>query len=205
VDQILDSDLIPYSGSGFEFETCSSGNAALGAMSGGEIADMDVEKSLSVHGLQETITYLHKIEMGVLRDFEYIEFRTCREGCLGGVLTAVDPYIARRNVQKMIGVFGVGRRLPRDTILRLYEKGRFRTDQNTQALTRLFGARRPALSLEEAQKIETILDLIEGRDCGACGSPDCLTFAEDVVRGNAALSDCIWLQARRQREALDPA
>jgi len=205
VDQILDSDLIPYSGSGFEFETCSSGNAALGAMSGGEIADMDVEKSLSVHGLQETITYLHKIEMGVLRDFEYIEFRTCREGCLGGVLTAVDPYIARRNVQKMIGVFGVGRRLPRDTILRLYEKGRFRTDQNTQALTRLFGARRPALSLEEAQKIETILDLIEGRDCGACGSPDCLTFAEDVVRGNAALSDCIWLQARRQKEALDPA
>jgi ferredoxin len=205
VDQILDSDLIPYSGSGFEFETCSSGNAALGAMSGGEIADMDVEKSLSVHGLQETITYLHKIEMGVLRDFEYIEFRTCREGCLGGVLTAVDPYIARRNVQKMIGVFGVGRRLPRDTILRLYEKGRFRTDQNTQELTRLFGARRPALSLEEAQKIETILDLIEGRDCGACGSPDCLTFAEDVVRGNAALSDCIWLQARRQKEAHDPA
>jgi ferredoxin len=205
VDQILDSDLIPYSGSGFEFEACSSGNAALGAMSGGEIADMDVEKSLSVHGLQETITYLHKIEMGVLRDFEYIEFRTCREGCLGGVLTAVDPYIARRNVQKMIGVFGVGRRLPRDTILRLYEKGRFRTDQNTQELTRLFGARRPALSLEEAQKIETILDLIEGRDCGACGSPDCLTFAEDVVRGNAALSDCIWLQARRQKEALDSA
>jgi ferredoxin len=205
VDQILDSDLIPYSGSGFEFETCSSGNAALGAMSGGEIADMDVEKSLSVHGLQETITYLHKIEMGVLRDFEYIEFRTCREGCLGGVLTAVDPYIARRNVQKMIGVFGVGRRLPRDTILRLYEKGRFRTDQNTQELTRLFGARRPALSLEEAQKIEAILDLIEGRDCGACGSPDCPTFAEDVVRGNAALGDCIWLQARRQKEALDPA
>jgi ferredoxin len=205
VDQILDSDLIPYSGSGFEFETCSSGNAALGAMSGGEIADMDVEKSLSVHGLQETITYLHKIEMGILRDFEYIEFRTCREGCLGGVLTAVDPYIARRNVQKMIGVFGVGRRLPRDTILRLYEKGRFRTDQNTQELTRLFGARRPALSLEEAQKIEAILDLIEGRDCGACGSPDCPTFAEDVVRGNAALGDCIWLQARRQKEALDPA
>jgi hypothetical protein len=121
------------------------------------------------------------------------------------VLTAVDPYIARRNVQKMIGVFGVGRRLPRDTILRLYEKGRFRTDQNTQELTRLFGARRPALSLEEAQKIEAILDLIEGRDCGACGSPDCPTFAEDVVRGNAALGDCIWLQARRQKEALDPA
>jgi len=57
-------------------------------MSGGEISNMEIEKSLSVHGLQETIAYLHKIEMGVLKDFEYIEFRTCREGCLGGVLTA---------------------------------------------------------------------------------------------------------------------
>jgi Na+-translocating ferredoxin:NAD+ oxidoreductase RNF subunit RnfB len=204
VDQILDSDLIPYSGSGYEFETCSSGNAALGAMSGGEISNMEIEKSLSVHGLQETIAYLHKIEMGVLKDFEYIEFRTCREGCLGGVLTAVDPYIAKRNVQKMIGVFGLGRRLPRDTILRLYEKGRFQPDQNPQVLTRLFGACKPALSLDEAQQIEAILDLIEGRDCGACGSPDCLTFAEDVVRGNAALTDCIWLQARQQKKILTP-
>jgi ferredoxin len=201
VDHILDSDLIPYSGSGYEFETCSSGNAALGAMSGGEISNMDIDKSLSVHGLSETIAYLHKIEIGALNDFEYIEFRTCREGCLGGVLTAVDPYIAKRNVQKMIGVFGLGRRLPRDTILRLYEKGQFQPDAPPQVLTRLFGACKPALSLEEARRIETILTLIAGRDCGACGSPDCQTFAEDVVRGNAALDDCIWLQARRQKKS----
>ena len=109
VDQILNSDMIPFSGRGYEFETCSSGNAALGAMSGGEIANMEMEKTLSVHGLKETIAYLHKIEMGVLKDFEYIEFRTCREGCLGGVLTAVDHYIAKRNVQKMIERFRPGK------------------------------------------------------------------------------------------------
>ncbi len=204
VDQILDSDIIPFSGSGYEFEACSSGNAALGAMSGGEIANMDIEKSLSVHGLKETIAYLHKIEMGALQDFEYIEFRTCREGCLGGVLTAVDPYIAKRNVQKMIGVFGLGRRLPRDTILRLYEKGRFQPQHDPQELTRLFGAFQPALSLEQAQQIEAILEFIAGRDCGACGSPDCRAFAEDVVRGTAALTDCIWLQARRQPDRPAP-
>jgi ferredoxin len=204
VDQILNSDMIPFSGSGYEFETCSSGNAALGAMSGGEIANMEIEKSLSVHGLKETIAYLHKIEMGVLKDFEYIEFRTCREGCLGGVLTAVDPYIAKRNVQKMIGTFGLGRRLPRETILRLYEKGRFQPDHDPRLLTRLFGASKPALSLEEARRIEEVLEVIEGRDCGACGSPDCMSFAEDVVRGNASLTDCIWLHAHKQKTSLTP-
>jgi hypothetical protein len=204
VDRIFDSDTIPFSGSGFEFETCSSGNAALGAMSGGEIANMEMERSLSVHGLEDTVAYLHKIEMGLLKDFEYIEFRTCREGCLGGVLTVVDKYVAKRNVQKMIGVFGLGRRLPRDTILRLYEKGRFQPDHSPQVLTQLFGARKPALSLEEAQRIESILEVIEGRNCGACGSPDCRSFAEDIVRGDASLTDCIWLHARKRNSTLKP-
>ena len=56
------------------------------------------------------------------------------------------------------------------------------------------------MSLEEARRIETVLEVIEGRDCGACGSPDCLTFAEDVVRGNASLTDCIWLHAHKPRK-----
>jgi ferredoxin len=204
VEQILESDMIPFSGRGYEFETCSSGNAALGAMAGGEIANMEIERSLSVHGLEETIAYLHKIEMGSLKDFEYIEFRTCREGCLGGVLTAVDKYVAKRNVQKMIEVFGLGRRLPRETILRLYDKGRFQPEHGPHILTHLFGDRKPALTLEQAQRIEAILRLIEGRDCGACGSPDCRTFAEDVVRGDADLMDCIWLHARQRDEKQPP-
>ena len=144
MEKILTSDKMPFSGPRFEFETCSTGDAALGAMSGGEIANMDIEKSLAVHGLKETVAYLNQIEMGLLKDMEYIEFRTCREGCLGGVLTVVDKYIAKRNVQKMINVFGLGRRLPRDTILRQYEKGRFQLDKSPDVLTQLFGpASRP--------------------------------------------------------------
>jgi Na+-translocating ferredoxin:NAD+ oxidoreductase RNF subunit RnfB len=32
--------------------------------------------------------------------------------------------------------------------------------------------------------------LIHGNDCASCGAPDCRTFAEDVVRGEANLKDC---------------
>ena len=31
-------------------------------------------------------------------------------------------------------------------------------------------------------------------DCGSCGSPTCLAFAEDVIRGEAKLEECIILQ-----------
>ena len=30
-------------------------------------------------------------------------------------------------------------------------------------------------------------------DCGLCGSPNCMAFAEDVVRGEASLTDCVFL------------
>jgi hypothetical protein len=199
VDRILAADTLPFTGSPFEFETCPSGNAALGAMTGGEIAGMDVERTLAVHGLEETVAYLHKIEMGQLNDVEYIECRTCHEGCLGGVLTAVDKYVAKRNVQAMVREYGLGSRLPRETILRLYEKGRFRPDQGPARLTRIFGTRKPPLSLTQLNRIEKLLEIIEGRDCGACGAPDCRALAEDVVRGEAKLEDCIWLYAGSRR------
>jgi hypothetical protein len=201
VEEIKKSDTIPFYQTQFEYETCATGNASLWAMSGGEIEDMDVDKSLAVSGLSETITYLEKIEMGLFQNIEYIEFRTCREGCLGGALTAIDKYLAKSAAQKMVKMFGLGRRLPHENILRLYEKGKFQTERSPSKLINLFGAQKEALSIESLRKIEATLEIIRGTDCAACGAPDCQTFAEDVVRGNASLKDCLWLSARSKNKS----
>ncbi len=204
IDTIL-TDVPPFSETHFEYETCATANAAMVAMSGGEIASMRIEKSMAVHGLRDTIAYLQKIEMGLFQEVEYFEFRTCREGCLGGVLTAVDKYLARSNVQRMLHLHGLGRRVPGNTILRLYDKGRFKPDKSPLTLTRFFGDRKPALSLEQMVRIEKILDTVAGWGCGACGAPDCPTFAEDLVRGEAELSDCQWLHPSRPNRQATPA
>ncbi|MEJ2165128.1 MAG: [Fe-Fe] hydrogenase large subunit C-terminal domain-containing protein, partial [Desulfobacterales bacterium] len=196
IEKIKQSDVIPFDQPRFEYETCATGNASMWAVSGGEIAEMDFDRVLAVSGLQETIAYLQKIEMGLFKDIEYIEFRTCREGCLGGVLTAIDKYLAKSAVQKMVNLFGLGRRLPQDNVLRMYEKGYFQTERSPAKLIELYGAKRKALSIASLQEIEQILELLKGTDCAACGAPDCRTFAEDVVRGSASLKDCIWLSAR---------
>ncbi len=198
VDQIKAANGIPFSQTHFEYETCATGNASMWGMSGGEIADMDIEQSLAVSGMEETIQYLEKIELGLFQDIEYIEFRTCREGCLGGVLTAIDKYLAKGAVQKMIKRFGLGRRLHRENILRMYEKGAFQTEKKPSKLTQLFGARKEALSIDSVQEIEKVMQLIKGTDCAACGAPDCRIFAEDVVRGEAALKDCLFIGAQRR-------
>ncbi|MDH3799801.1 MAG: 4Fe-4S dicluster domain-containing protein [Desulfobacterales bacterium] len=200
VDQIKAADGIPFYQTRFEYETCATGNASMWGMSGGEIADMDIDKSLAVSGMEETINYLEKIELGLFQDIEYIEFRTCREGCLGGVLNAIDKYLAKGAVQKMVKRFGLGRRLHRENIMRMYEKGEFRSEKKPAKLTSLFGANKKALSIDSLQEIEKVMELIKGTDCMACGAPDCRTFAEDVVRGDAALKQCLFVDAQRRRK-----
>jgi ferredoxin len=195
VEQIKESDVISFDQPRFEYETCATGNASMWAMSGGEIAEMDFDRSLAVSGMEETVAYLQKIEMGLFKDIEYIEFRTCREGCLGGVLTAIDKYLAKSAVQKMVNLFGLGRRLPRENVLRMYEKGHFQTEKSPAKLIDLYGTKKEALSIKALQQIEEIMELLRGTDCAACGAPDCRTFAEDIVRGSASLKDCLWISA----------
>ncbi len=193
IEHVQDADHPPYSKFRFEFEYCHTGNGPMWGLSGGEIADMNIENSLAVSGLDETITYLEKIEMGLFSNLEYIEFRTCREGCLGGPLNAIDKYLAKSSVNKMIKMLGLGRRLPLGKILRQYETGHFLTDKDPEKLIRIFGSRTKPMSIETVQKVDEILEQIKGHDCSVCGAPTCRTFAEDVVKGEASLDECLLL------------
>jgi iron only hydrogenase large subunit-like protein len=173
-----------------------SGNCLLWGISGGEIAGIDSNNTLAVSGLRETITYLEKIELGLLKDIEYIEFRTCPEGCVGGALNAVDKYIAKNTILKMLRKFGLERLIPRDKVILLYENGWGHSDISPDELQRIFGIHREHISIEQLKEIEKILQQIQGKNCAACGAPDCRTFAEDVVMGKALLDDCILLGKR---------
>lgn len=37
-------------------------------------------------------------------------------------------------------------------------------------------------------------------DCGACGAPSCEALAADIVRDDASLNNCIFMQARFEKE-----
>ena len=58
-----------------------------------------------------------------------------------------------------------------------------------------------AENVEEAmrlmQEIDRIGERLPGLDCGSCGAPTCRALAEDVVRGLAQETDCIFLMRRQ--------
>jgi hypothetical protein len=41
-----------------------------------------------------------------------------------------------------------------------------------------------------------VYEMLPKIDCGACGAPTCMTFAADVVRGEADTDECIFLSMR---------
>jgi hypothetical protein len=49
-----------------------------------------------------------------------------------------------------------------------------------------------AKAIKKRKLKEEIHEALRKIDCGICGAPTCLAFAEDVVRGDAILTDCIF-------------
>ncbi|RJP82664.1 MAG: 4Fe-4S dicluster domain-containing protein [Desulfobacteraceae bacterium] len=177
-----------------------SGRCLQWGMSGGEIAGMQIDKSMAISGVQETINYLEKIELGMFRNMEYIEFRTCPESCLGGPLTVIDKYLAKSGVSRLIKIFGMGMNLSGTKLRKMYDDGYFFSpvDKIRSELVKTFPKK--FLSIQSMQEIDNILEKIRGKNCAVCGAPDCRTFAEDVVRGESDLEECIVLRARKCAE-----
>jgi len=170
-------------------------------MSGGEISGLDLH-CLAIPGLQETIHYLEKIEMGLLGDIDYVEFRACSEGCLGGPFTVMDKYQGKRNLQKLVRMFGVEKRIKYGYVKKLYEKGWFFTDKSQvpggEELPQLTSSE-ISRAIEKQNRIEEILRLLPRKECGACGCPDCSTFAEDVVDGKDSLQSCVFWEGQKKK------
>jgi Na+-translocating ferredoxin:NAD+ oxidoreductase RNF subunit RnfB len=61
----------------------------------------------------------------------------------------------------------------------------------------------PRRSIAEAmmreKEVEKLHGLLPGKECGVCGSPDCRTFAEDVVDGRNALENCVFYSEFKNR------
>lgn len=174
----------------------SSGVGIGWAMSGGEVAGLAFGDSLSVSGIEETIRYLEKIEMGVFTDVDYVEFRACQEGCIGGPMTVVDKYQAKHILQKLIRMYGVEKRVKYAYAKKLYKEGWFFCERKGIPLKDELS--RPDLNeaIKRQEAVEKLVRQLPRKECGLCGCPDCSTFAEDVVDGRNAIENCLPYRER---------
>lgn len=165
------------------------------AMVGGICRTLRLKNSLAVSGLPEILDVFDDIERGKLRNIDFIEAYSCPQGCVGGSLTVENLYISYNKIVQLIETLQYEKIKACPDIRevrKLYKQNYFRIEGKFEP--------RPLTPLDKditkaiikRKKKEEIYELLPKIDCGACGSPTCLTFAEDVVMGEANVSDCIF-------------
>ncbi len=158
--------------------------------SGGEASALMNDHYLAADGIENIIRVLDDIEMGHFPDLKFVEMNACPGGCVGGVMAVENPYIARvriRSLQRYMPVaqnhviLGENDPIPQEVMT--VEPGEYSSAE-------ILGADRMQ-SFRMMAEIERIRKLLPGMDCGSCGAPTCRAHAEDVVRGESKLDDCV--------------
>lgn len=160
--------------------------------SGGENASIGGRRLLEVDGIHHVIEVLTRIEAGDFEDIDYIEAQACPGGCVGGALMVRNPYLARLELRQLV------QDLPGGTE-KLPEAGTSLRAAPVQPRPVLQLDADLAAALEKMRRLEATQALLPGLDCGSCGSPSCRSLAEDIVRGEAQDTDCVFLLRERVR------
>ena len=89
-----------------------SGKVGIGwARTGGEATALFNEDYLAADGIDHVIHVLDQIENGNIPPIDFIELNACTGGCVGGVLTIQNPFIAKARIQTLRRYLPVSRNL----------------------------------------------------------------------------------------------
>ncbi len=163
---------------------------------GGQVSCLKAEERLALAGLTDVMRVFDEIENGKLKDIQYIECHSCPTGCVGGTLNVENPYIARGRVLRMVEQYGTQPCQDVQKVRELYRKNFFS----------LAGTIAPSpiqpidedisRAINKMHRRNQIYDILPKIDCGACGSPTCMTFAADVVKGDVDADQCVFLMTK---------
>jgi len=159
------------------------------AGSGGESSALMNDKYLAADGIENCIHVLDEIEKENFADLEFVELNACNGGCVGGALTVENPYMAKARLQTLRRYLPVSlNHIDKDST-DINEEVLWDTEVSYTPVARL------AESMSEAAKkmvmMQKIRETLCSLDCGSCGAPTCQALAEDIVKGEASIDDCI--------------
>ncbi len=173
------------------------------AMVGGICRTLRLKNSLAVSGLGEVLKVFDDMERGRLKNIDFIEAYSCHQGCVGGSLTVENLYISYNKILKLIETleFEQIKACPDiREVRKLYKENYFLLEGKLEPRPLKPLDRDLTQAIRKRKEKERIHESLPNIDCGACGAPTCLAFAEDVVKGEAELSACVFNLPQRFSE-----
>jgi len=163
-------------------------------LASGEIPGMRNVNSITVKGLRDVVYVLDRIESGTFVGADFINTYICDDGCFSGHLTIAGRYAAQRYLHHVVRQLGDPPPVKESRIRSLLQSHFFDLEYPIEPHT-------PAVDLKDLreaaarqQQKNELCAALPGKDCGACGAPNCETLAGDIVEGQAAFGDCPFVR-----------
>lgn len=174
-------------------EATESGIIGIGwASTGGESTAILNERYLAADGIENCIRVLDQIDSSDITNLEFVELNACNGGCVGGAMTVANAYIAQARLKSLKRYLPVSPNRPASSWIPdeyFHEK---EVEYNP------YGALSPdrKIARRMMRDIEELTKKLPGLDCGSCGAPTCMAFAEDVVKNETSLDECTVILKR---------
>ena len=185
-----------------------SSDSLLTSLTNGERRLAQGKHSLAIDGIDNVMEFLEKLEKGEDKDIEnvdFLELRACDQSCPGGILTCDNRFLmcermfarARKIAQKeRNGEITKEQEVTKDTdyLMQNIQVGEIK------ARSMLSLDEDIEKALEKMGKIQAIEQMLPQTDCGICGAPTCNALANDIVLSDAELTDCIFIQRKKEHK-----
>jgi iron only hydrogenase large subunit-like protein len=166
-----------------------SGRIGIGwGSTGGEAGSLLSDNYLAADGIENVIRVLEDLEDQKFDQLEFIELNACAGGCVGGVLTVENPYVAKVKLKRLRKYLPVACSHLANSDM---EGGIWTDEVKYEPVFKLGNDMKE--SINNMSRVEELCAKFPGLDCGSCGAPTCKALAEDIVRGVAHEQDCIHI------------
>ncbi len=148
-------------------------------------------RTLAVSGMRNVIGILQDIELRRLKGVDYIEARMCDMGCIGGIANAESSFLSQLKIENR----GFSTEMSQEeavVIEEMYSAGIWRMQAPIRPIEQMPLGSDMAKAMEKLSELQSVYAELPHLDCGTCGRPTCRVMAEDIVRGEASLDDCIF-------------
>jgi iron only hydrogenase large subunit-like protein len=159
---------------------------------GGITRAAEMENWLAVSGLDHVMKILDDIENSRLRNVDFVEALACMLGCIGGPFSVESPYVARTNSIKQRAKYEKRIKVDDEEVGQKLEDGYYFIENPILPRPTKYFDTDLETSIKRMKERERVYQKLPQTNCGCCGAPTCMAFAEDFVRGEVKLTDCIF-------------
>ncbi len=168
------------------------------ASTGGESTAILNDRYLAADGIENCIRVLDQIDNSDIVTLDFVELNACSGGCVGGAMTVANPYIAQARLQSLKRYLPVSPNRPTSNWIPDEYFQEKTVEYNPYSL--LSDDRKTAMRM--MSDIESIRCELPGLDCGSCGAPTCMAFAEDIVKNETSADECTVIMRQLFHEYL---